>query len=240
MKLLKIELFKLKRKYYVLQLLLMVVFQIVWTLVALSKSDITNQWWPDALKFVSSLNGLILVIIVARLWDMEHKADTLNILLISELSKSQLYFYKYWVANLLLLLVPLCQVGLLGLFALSQAKTILPIRTILHYVAGIQMTTMSLVAIHQLVSSCIKNQAFSICLGLIGGFIGLISDFIPRIVQYTLPWFYYSLLAPAQLDFSGGYYQTVYQPYDTTATLVLIISTYIIYIIGKRRYLQCS
>jgi hypothetical protein len=67
---------------------------------------------------------------------------------------------------------------------------------------------LAVAALQQRISLGIKNQAFALCLGMLGGFAGMTAGLFPAAVRRLLIWSYYMDLSPVAYQYgdnSGTY-----------------------------------
>ena len=59
----------------------------------------------------------------------------------------------------------------------------LPIGLFSLFILGSLLTTLAVTALQQWISLTVKNQAFALCVGMLGGFIGMTSGLFPATVR---------------------------------------------------------
>lgn len=203
---LALELFKLRRKRLFLIIALFLLVQLAWAFASVSISLSRHPEQPDweaLLVTVAAMNGLFLPILIAvsvsRIWDMEHKGRTWNMLLTLSVKPSRLYAAKYVCASLVMLWVGLLQVLAITGFGLSQGfRQPIPFGLMAHFLVGSLLTSIVIIALQHWVSMAVKNQAFALSLGMIGGFFGLTADLFPSEISRIFIWSYYSALSPVR------------------------------------------
>lgn len=235
MKVIFLEFYKLRHKHLYLMATLLVLVEILWGLTAantaISRNPL-NAKWEHLILMISSLNSLFLPILtaicVSRICDMEHKGDTWKLLLSFSVRRGQLYFAKYICACSIMLWVIFLQI--VTMYCFGQYKSFeqpTPILLLLQFFLGTILTSFAIAALQQWISLAIKNQAFSLSVGLIGAFIGLTSNLLPESIRNLFIWGYYISLSPVKQSFENEEYHFAIQEISTMMpyfTFVLIVS----------------
>lgn len=162
--------------------------QLSWAFISASVSLSRNPdsaGWEGILLTVASMNGLFLPIIaavvVSRICDMEHKGNTWWVLMTASLKRTKIYAAKYISASILLMFAVLLQIAAIVSFGVLNGFE-QPVRSLLvTFFFMTMLTNMVVIALQQWVSLLIKNQAFALCLGMIGGFVGMTADLFPAL-----------------------------------------------------------
>ncbi len=204
MKTICLEFYKLRHKHLLLMVTLFLFVEIAWAFMAASMSISRNPdrtGWESVIAMLSSMNGLFLPILsavaVSRICDMEHKGDTWKLLLSVSVQRGQLYAAKYTCACIVMLFACILQV--LAMVAFGKANGFgqpVPLWLLARFLMGTVLTNMVILALQQWISLAVKNQAFALCLGMVGGFIGLTADLFPGAVRRLFVWSYYTGLSP--------------------------------------------
>src|SRR5690606_28150516 len=99
---------------------------------------------------------------------------------------------KYILANSLLIFGIFVQaVWMMGFVLIKGFSNIFLSSLLFEFIGGTLLTTCAITALQQLISLVMKNQAFSLCLGTIGGLIGITSGLFPDTVRHIFIWSYY-------------------------------------------------
>ncbi len=229
-RLLKLEYFKIRRKKIGLMMTLFLAAEMLWAFMSTSMSIARNPdqaVWASILFTVSSMNGLFMpmvtAVVVSRICDMEHKGATWKLLASFNVSRSRLYAAKYGCANSLLLVVVLLQAILIAGFGLMKGVPgNLPVAWLIRFTGGTMLATLAVTAIQQWIAMAVKNQAFALCLGMLGSFAGLTAPLFPADVRRWLVWSYYLDLGPVTYQFaesSGSYIAQPWSPGIAAAAL---------------------
>ncbi|GIO38357.1 multidrug ABC transporter permease [Paenibacillus antibioticophila] len=237
-KILGLEYFKIRRKKIWTMIILFLVVEMLWAFMSISRSIAGNPdqaVWEAVFFSISSMNGLFMpiisAIVVSRICDMEHKGATWKMLVATNVSRGHLYAAKYICANSLLLYGILAQGALMIVFGLiKDFPGALPIELLSRFIGGSLLTTLAVTALQQWISMAIKNQAFALCLGMLGGFIGMTAGLFPDAVRHIFIWSYYLDLSPVTYLYaepSGSYMAQLVSPGIVAAALIMTILFYI-------------
>lgn len=242
MKAITLEFYKLRHKHIFLMITLFIIIEIAWAFVATGMSVKGNSdqgEWELIISILSSMNGLFLPILsavcVSRICDMEHKGNTWKLLLSLSIKRGQLYTAKYLCANSVMLYVCIVQVITAIIFgAVSRFEQQIPILLFLRFLSGTVLANMVIISLQQWVSMAVKNQAFSLCLGMIGGFLGLVADLLPAGIKRFFIWSYYTALSPITQSYSNEKVHLIIRKWNTTIPMItgLIITGIGIYLAG--------
>ncbi|WP_440896693.1 ABC transporter permease [Amphibacillus sp. Q70] len=236
LKMLRLEFFKIRRKKIWLMMLLFLVVEMGWVFMSVTRSIANNPGdarWESIIYVVSSMNGLFLpilaAIVVSRICDMEHKGDTWKMLVVTNVKRRKLFSAKYMCANSLMLFVLIVQIAFIIFFGkLNNFSGSFPFHLLVSFLAGALITTMVITAIQQWMSLAIKNQAFALCLGMVGGFIGMTAAMFPSSVRHFFIWSYYLDLSPISYSYSESLGASYAQE---SLNMSLIISTLVMFVI---------
>lgn len=204
MKMVGLEWYKLRHKHLFLMVTLFLFVEIGWAFMAANMSisrNSDNARWELLIAMLSSMNGLFLPILsaicVSRICDMEHKGNTWKLLLTASVRRSQLYGAKYISAAIVILWAFMLQViAIIAFGIINGIEQPVPLFLIILFFIGTVLTNMVVIALQQWVSMAVKNQAFALSLGMVGGFIGLVADMLPSGVRKIFVWSYYTGLSP--------------------------------------------
>ncbi|MEK8131882.1 ABC transporter permease [Paenibacillus filicis] len=238
---LALEFYKLRRKRILVMMTLFLGVQLIWMLMSISiymSRNTSNASWETILVMAGSINGLFLplmsAIAISRVCDMEHKGNTWKLLIPVAVKRSRLYLAKYACANLLLLYYVLLQAGVMVAFGLvKDFAGLVPIRLLLAFLGGTILVNLAVSALQQWISLAVRNQAFALCLGMVGGFIGMAASFFPEPVRRFLIWSYYTGLNPVQMVYTGQTAQ--YELHSIHVGLLLAVGmvSVILYLAGS-------
>lgn len=185
--------------------------EMIWASMSMSISisrSAANASWEALIFSIASMNGLFLpiisAIVVSRICDMEHKGNTWKMLMTTNIGRNHVYTAKYICANSLILYGILAQAVFIVGFGLSKnISGPLPFSLLVQFVIGTLLTTLAITALQQWLSLTVRNQAFALCLGMLGGFIGTTSGLFPAGVRHLFIWSYYMDLNPVTYIYSA-------------------------------------
>lgn len=236
-----LEYFKIRRKKIWIMMILFLVVEMLWAFMSISLSITRNPdhaVWESVIFSISSMNGLftpiISAIIVSRICDMEHKGDTWKMLVSTNVSRGHLYAAKYICANSLLLYGILVQTVLMIVFGLiKDFPRAPPMALLIHFIGGTLLTTLAVTALQQWISLAIKNQAFALCLGMLGGFIGMTAGLFPAAARHIFIWSYYMDLSPVTYLYANSSGTFMAQPVGFGIVMTALMMTVLFYIAGS-------
>ena len=211
MKAISLELYKLRHKHLFLMVTLFLIVEIAWAFMATRMSisrNPDNAGWEPLVAMLASMNGLLLPILtaicVSRICDMEHKGNTWKLLLTVSVRRSTLYAAKYISASSIMLVACLLQVLAVTAFGIINGfEQPVPLFMLIRFLIGTVLTNMIIIALQQWLSMAVKNQAFPLSLGMIGGFIGMAAELLPLGVRRIFVWSYYTGLSPITQSYTS-------------------------------------
>ena len=169
---------------------------------------------------------ILSAICVSRICDMEHKGDTWKLLLTLSMNQKQMYFAKFFCSSIMLLFVSICQFLFIWAFGMYKGLENVPYELLFIFLLGTSLTCFTIIALQQWASMTLKNQAFSLTLGMIGAFLGLTSNFISSKFQTFIIWSYYMLLSPIKQLYLD---EQVHFTIQNTNTLIPLFAILIVY-----------
>jgi hypothetical protein len=240
-KILGLEYFKIRHKKIWIMIILFLVVEMLWAFMSVSRSIARNPdhaIWESIVFSISSMNGLFMPIIsavvVSRICDMEHKGATWKMLVATNVNRGYLYAAKYICANSLLLFGIIVQTVLMIVFGLMKDfPGAPPTELLIRFIGGAMLTTLAVTALQQWISLAIKNQAFALCLGMLGGFIGMTAGLFPAAVRQIFIWSYYTDLSPVTYLYTEPIGTYMIQPVGAGIVVAALIMTVLFYIAGR-------
>ncbi|WP_341347175.1 ABC transporter permease [Paenibacillus sp. FSL H3-0469] len=213
-----LEYYKLRRRKVWAMMTLFLAAELGWAAMSISISisrSADNAAWEALIFSLSSMNGLFLpilsAIVVSRICDMEHKGDTWKMLMTTSVGRQAVYAAKFVCAGSLILYGILAQVVFIAGFGMfHRLSEPLPADLLLQFTAGTLIASLLIIAMQQWISLAVKNQAFALCLGMLGGFLGTTASLFPAAVRQLVVWSYYLDLSPVTYLYqaSAGSYIT--------------------------------
>ncbi|WP_281533259.1 ABC transporter permease [Anaerocolumna aminovalerica] len=243
MKAVNLELYKLRHKHLFLMVTLFLLVEIGWAFMASSMSisrNPDNAGWEPLIAMLSSMNGLFLPILsaicVSRICDMEHKGNTWKLLLTVSVKRGKLYGAKYISASIVMLWACILQVlAIIAFGIINDIGQPVPLFLLTRFLIGTVLTNMIIIALQQWVSMAVENQAFALCLGMVGGFIGLVADLLPSGVRRIFVWSYYTGLSPITQSYISEKMQFIVRDISSLLPVaaMLIVAGFGIYLAGS-------
>lgn len=238
-KALALEYFKIRRKKVWVMLTLFLVAELVWASLSMSISisrSPENASWEALIFTLSSMNGLFLpiisAIIVSRICDMEHKGSTWKMLMTTSIGRNHVYAAKYMCASSLALYGIVIQAGfIIGFGSLNNFEG--PPFKCLCFCNSLPktlLTNLAITSMQQWLSLAVKNQAFALSLGMLGGFLGTTLTLFPASLRHFFIWSYYMDLSPVTYIYSassGTYLSGTMRPGLLLAVLFMALVFYI-------------
>jgi len=221
-------------------IVLFLLVELSWAFMSISISmarNPDNSSWETILITVASMNGLFMPIITAvaasRICDMEHKGSTWKLLMSAAVKRNRVYGAKYSCAALLMLLAVIVQAIAIAFFGtINGLEQSLPIGLLLQFMMGTMLTTMVVLALQQWIALAIKNQAFALAAGMLGGFIGMTADLFPEAARRLFVWSYYTGLSPVTYSYSNDTMRIVSRGLEAQWPLVLLVAGLLCYVAG--------
>jgi len=202
---------KLRRKYLWLTVVLVLGFELLWALMALTMSLSHDGAVPHDSAFViaqvSQIHGIfapiVATVLASRIAAMEHDGGMLPVLFAANQSRSGLFRAKFFTV-----------------FALTTIATIVGFLTVLGYGAiqgvgadwsliglffvGCILSNVSVTSIQLLLALLFTRQAVTLTVGIIGGLLGSFAGFMPAATSMFLPWQFVGLVTPVRMDVIDG------------------------------------
>lgn len=247
MRLLTIELKKIRRRHIGLLYLALLALILTWMSWCLKDMDdvILSQGYYLMLLNLPLMNAILLPTVLAavcsRICDVEIKGNTLKLLCTLE-SRQNIYHIKLLINAIYLLLFSLAEAGiilLLGkIFSIQQA---LPLPQLGTFILSTFFVSLVLILLQQPLSLLFENQLFPLFLGVGGSFLGLFSWFFPELpLRYLVPWGYYYVSATVTLYYEKTTREVTYYPiaFPIFYFGLFLIFGVIVYFIGKTRFMK--
>lgn len=246
MKALYFEFYKLRRKKIFLMITLFLGLEIFWALMSVSISMSRNPnspVWESILSTVASMNGLFLPIICAivssRICDMENKGNTWKLLISTGIHRRTIYSSKYLCSCIIMLFGVLLQILTIIFFGIMKDSTVmLSLPLIIKFTGGTMLTIMVILALQQWITLAVKNQAFALCFGMVGGFLGMTSMFFPKNIRLFFIWSYFTELSPVKNHVTNGSFEFIIQNPEISIIATAFLLILIFYIVGNYHFSQ--
>ncbi|KIE44696.1 ABC-2 transporter family protein [Clostridium argentinense CDC 2741] len=236
-----LEFYKLRRKRILSMITIFIGAEILWAFMAISMSMSRNPEsvkWEAIIAAISSMNGLFLPIISAivasRICDMEHKGNTWKLLLSTNKKISHIYASKYLCSAILLCYGVIIQVIAILIFGIvKNVPGSIPIALLIRFIISTMLTNMAILALQQWISFSIKNQAFALCLGMIGGFLGMSAALFPTSLRRIFIWSYYTELSPVTYIYNGTSAEYIIRTINPKIIAIVLLMGIVFYVAGN-------
>lgn len=250
-KYLSLEFFKMKRLGIGLTTFALLAVELLWltfaakrSSAALNCSNAAAPVWEYLFMTQMMLQGLffpvIISVTVSRANDMEHKGSTWKLLESSAQTKAAIWQAKFISSYLIIVFVQV--IGFLYLLIFGRSLGIaepLPASEIAKCFFGTLAVDAALLLLQQWLSILIENQLVAIATGILGAFIGLFSNFMPKLFRILLIWGYYTNLSPATMSATAVAENVIpieTVPVSLVPILIALALAVALYFAGKRRF----
>ena len=215
--------------------------QLLWELYSFRNMDTYDlaQGWLACLYHFPVLNAIFMPVITAviasKLSDIEHKGQTLK-LLETVMPAARLFDAKLLCGAFYVLSVILLQIGVMLLTGYVKGFTgPAPLNQMGYYLLFTFCVTVTLLLLQQILSLLFSNQMVSLTIGLLGGFVGLFSMYLPPWFSKLTPWGYYGVLMLTGMDWERETRIVTYywSEIDWTGFLILVSAFLVIYCVGR-------
>lgn len=235
MTMLRLELFKIKRRKLFLPIIGLFIFGLFWTKVVLVQA-FSNNPLTKSIEFVITtlviVNGLIMPLIVglfaSKICEVEHTGKTFNLLATCNQSRKQLFIAKFIFQTILVAILMIGQLIFL-LMTVQQNGLDLNLKSIVAFFLGMIFAGTIVSVLHLYLSLIIEKQTIGIVLALIGAFVGMVTaGMLPKMVQLFIPWQYFGLLNPIKQNTETTIYtfDSMWFLYFGISCVVLVISLF--------------
>ncbi len=155
-------------------------------------------------------------------------------LVATNVERKQLYAAKYICINSLMLYAIFAQILFIIVFGLiKNFPDTVPIGLLIRFIGGNLLTTLAITALQQWISFSIKNQSFALCLGMLGGFIGMTAGLFPAAIRHIFIWSYYLELSSVTYLYAEPTGSYMIQPVNFGIVLGAVIMTGLFYFAGR-------
>lgn len=208
---LALELQKMRRNKLFLVIGSILAFEILWVITLLT---IIFQGEQSAGLGLGYLIGqasqvhvifapVIIAVLASRLAALEHDSDMMPTLIAASQSRRSLFFAKY------ILVVATATVTsfmiVVAVIAVASANNIpIDLGLLVMWGFGIMVASQSVAAIQLLLALLVKKQSITLTVGVIGGFLGSFSNFVPVYIAALIPWQQSGVIVPVTMKIVSG------------------------------------
>ena len=202
LKAINLEFFKMRRRKFILPILLITFVGILWfCAIAIKELNITDTKYgiymiiSNILTIDSVIYPILIGILCSRLADIEHQGKTFQLLNTSKQSVFNLFTSKVGVSLIILFVIDIIQLMTILLIANSHNIS-LKLEIISKFMLSFIIASFFLILIHMALSFFLKTISQH-CISISRKFLGLVTGgMLPSYIKIFLPWQYYSLLNP--------------------------------------------
>lgn len=247
MRLLSVELRKIRRRHMGLLFLAPLLLMFAWLAWILKGMDeaVLHQGYYLLLMNLPLMNAIIMPTVFAaacsRICDIEIKGNTFKMLCTME-PRQSIYYYKLLINTIYLLLFSLAETGmilLLGkLFSFQQA---LPVKQLGIFFLATFLVSLVIILMQQPLSLLSENQLFPLFFGVAGSFFGLFTWFFPKLpLRYLVPWGYYCVGSTINMYYEEATREVTYYliPFPYLYFGLFLLFGVLIYFVGKAKFMK--
>lgn len=237
----KAEYQKTRKRYLLLFVLGMTAMGLIWALHGELSDDAKEKGWYMLLYQMPVINVIVLpmlaMLVASRLGDLEHKNNMLWYLC-TMTERGKLYDAKLlYGLGLMLVSILLQWFGIIadGFFRHHFGGNFLLKEYILLLLFTIMPTFAIYILLHTL-AMCCEKPAVPYIVGIVGGFVGLLSLFLPyRCLYYGTPWGYYGslMLVGAEYNRETRISTYFYREVNWGGFAAITIITVVIFLAGR-------
>ncbi len=241
-----VEFSKARRRKVWLVVAAMIAAQLVWALWALQRMDARDleQGWMFSLYQFPLLNSIMMPVIAAviasRLCDAEHKGQTFR-LLRTIMPAGELFDVKFLSGTVYIAAAALLQTTVILIMGKAAGYGgEIPLENIVYYLFFTIAVSSTILLLQQALSLLWVNQMVSLTVGLLGGFIGLFSLFLPQSFQKFFLWSYFGVLMFVRMDWDRATRITDlhWTQVDWSGFATLVGMFLMIYVVGRTLFVR--
>lgn len=221
------------RKIWVMPMVILC-FQLLWTLwtTGRMKGDNLKDGWAFVIIGTQILNCLTMPVLAAvtasRVWDMEHKGQTLK-LLKTLTPASRIFHGKLSYGYLWMLICSLLQTLVITAAGILQGfYGPVPYEELGYAFLVCAAVNLIIYLFYQILAMEFVNQLIPLTAGLLGAFVGFLSNLFPKSLGLLIPWGYYSRLSSVltsyDLEAVTAHYTFIPIPWQDWIPLVLLFA----------------
>lgn len=225
------EIKKMKRRYFPLLMICLFGFLWLWSTVNFRNIDDTLRasGYFSMLYSLPTLNTVVLPlflsVLASRIWDTEHKGNTLKLLCTLE-KRKDIFLSKSLIGALFTTLISCLECLLILIFGKIFAFTqTVPTTHLICFFITTFLTGTVLYLLQEILSLFFENQIVPLAIGLIGSFFGLFSLFFPAEFSQFVIWSYFCQLATIRINWDDVIRTVSYceSPLSLAHLLVILI-----------------
>ncbi|MFC3932298.1 ABC transporter permease [Streptococcus dentapri] len=227
---LRLEFTKLKRRSFLLSLVVLISVLLMWSAVVIQSE------WPkthsvfNPLYDMAEMNDIIMPLFIAvlasRLLEMEHLGKTFKILQTSKESPWQLFKAKLALMMIFNLFVGIIQTVFVKLLIKGLGSSVSLMQLMFSLVSFV-LVSLVLSCLHLSLAFVYEKASVTVVTGLVGSFLSLVGiGALPFAIRFFIPWQYFSMMGLARRIADAHTYLFKYDtsfPLKTVALLAIVI-----------------
>ena len=243
-RLLRLEIFKMRRRKMWLVPLLLLTVILFWTMASTMQyrsSDTAISW-----EYLMYLHGMIntllmtmgIAVIASRLCDIELKGETLR-MLVPVASAKSVYACKFIYGSIILFLTVVAELASMIFVGVSQgAQGSVPLVHIIGMYFGTLMIAVCTLALQQALSFLVQNQMVSLITGICGSFLGFLSLLFPPAIQRLAFWSYYADFSAVLMIYDTETRVMYFElnPFPWSRLIVILGLSLVFYFVGQKKF----
>lgn len=239
---LSLEFTKLKRRSFLLSLIVIIVVEFVWSSVVINSELAKTHEAYNAIFDMAAMNDFILPLFISvlasRLLEMEHLGKTFKLLQTSNESPWQLFKAKLTFMTIFAFMVSLLQTIFLKFIIQAAQIKVTPTQLTLSLLTTL-LVCIFLSCLHLCLAFIYSKASVTVVAGLIGSFLSFVGiGALPLPIRFFIPWQYFSMMGIAKRIIGAHTYLFQYDsnyPFKLVALLFIIIVAIVVSkkLIGK-------
>ncbi len=218
-----LEFTKLKRRSFLLSLIVIIIMELVWISVVINHELANTHEAYNAIFDMAYINDLILPLFISvlasRLLEMEHLGKTFKLLQTSNESPWQLFKAKLILMTIFAFVVSWLQTIFLKFIIQAAQVKVTPAQLSLSLLTTF-LVCIFLSCLHLCLAFIYQKASVTVVTGLIGSFLSFVGiSALPLPIRFFVPWQYFSMMGIAK-RITGAH--TYLFQYDSSYPLKLV------------------
>ena len=227
---LRLEFTKLKRRSFLLSLVVIIIVGLVWSGVVINYELVKTHRSYNAIYDMAYMNDLILPLFISvlasRLLELEHLGKTFKLLQTSNESPWQLFKAKLTLMAIFAFAVSLLQTIFLK-FIIQAAQINVSSLQLTFSLLTTFLVCIFLSCLHLCLAFIYQKPSVTVVTGLIGAFLSFVGiSALPLPIRFFVPWQYFSMMGMAKRITGAHTYLFQYDnnyPFKLVALLLIIL-----------------
>lgn len=245
LKSMRLEIYKLRHRYFFLTWLALTLAPLFLELYNLRNLGFSDRYFfPEpvlyyyylesaSVELLSLFLPIMASILISKLCDIEHKQKTWKMLLTNNQDFETLWWAKFLIVYIFMELTVIIFYVVLNARIYLSTGTPVPVILLFKSFLGISGVNIIVLVLAESLAIYYFNQVIVLVEGIVGGFIGIISSLLPRAVIRFIPWGYYALniLAGNQPDGFNADGEIMWKIYTIQPEYLLIAIISLVFLI---------